>query len=164
MKYLVENEYKTYSFIKSITLSSIFFIIFLLGNYLDFNKWVKFPFLIVAIIIFISAITNLLLFFKYKNNNYINLEGDVLIYNFNNFYTLFFKETIVPTKNILYYSINQNILLKKFNLFKVIVSCGVTIEKFYLKKENLLYFENYLLKHIKNNTVVIKKESDLDER
>ncbi len=158
MKFEVSRNYIFYSFYRNILILAIFSIVLLVANVFDFNKWFKIVFLTIVILIVLKIIIDLILFKRYKKNNYILFEENKLIFNSNTFFTINFNEVIIPTKNILHYGIVQNIVLKKLNLYRIDISCGSHIEDFYFTEENAKFIESFLKNNIIKNSVLLEGE------
>lgn len=158
MKFEVSRNYIFYSFYRNILILAIFSIVLIIANVFDFNKWFKIVFLTIVILIVLKIIIDLILFKRYKKNNYILFEENKLIFNSNTFFTINFNEVIIPTKNILHYGIVQNIVLKKLNLYRIDISCGSNIEDFYFTEKNAKFVESFLKNNIIKNSVLLEGE------
>ena len=67
-------------------------------------------------------------------------------------YNTFFKlEKVAPLRNILDYTIKQNILSKKFNIYKVSINTGSEKLGFYISKKDVEQLECLLLTILENN-------------
>lgn len=164
MKFIIEGSFKKYLLIKNSIVVSIFLVILIIAKLLNFNKWLVIGVSIVCVVLFLHMLLKLLLFKRWCRINYVLYDNEKIIYNKSEFYTLGMQEIIIPTKNILNYSIRQSILLKKFNLYKMVVSCGSTEENFYFSSVNTINYEELLLEHINKNSelniVTVEVEDD----
>lgn len=166
MKFNIEESFKKYLFCKNLIIISIFLVLLIITKLLDYNKWIIVAISVIFVILFIHMVLKLLLFNRWCRINFILYNNEKIVYNKSEFYTLGMQEIIIPTKNILSYSIRQNILAKKFDLYKIEVSCGSTKEKFYFSSSNVVNYENLLLDRINKNSElkIISTEVEGDEQ
>ena len=66
-------------------------------------------------------------------------------------YTFFKLEKVAPLRNILDYTIKQNVLSKKFNIYKVSINTGSEKLGFYVFRKDVEQLENQLLIILENN-------------
>ena len=66
-------------------------------------------------------------------------------------YTFFKLEKVAPLRNILDYTIKQNIFSKKFNIYKISINTGSEKLSFYVSKKDVEQLENLLLIILENN-------------
>lgn len=158
MKYNLPDKFKNYNFLVINFYSLIFIITFIISMYFDFIVYIKIAIICTFYIIFVTSLLYLLAFNIFQKNSYTIFEEDVLKYNVNNTFLLSFKEVIIPTKNIINYSIKQGILLKKFNLYKFKISCGSTTINIHILESDAKNIENILLDYIAINTEKVGEE------
>ena len=67
-------------------------------------------------------------------------------------YNTFFKlEQVAPLRNILDYTIKQNVISQKFNIYKVSINTGSEKLGFYVSRKDIEQLENQLLIILENN-------------
>ena len=66
-------------------------------------------------------------------------------------YTFFKLEKVAPLRNILDYTIKQNVISKKFNIYKISINTGSEKLGFYISKKDVEKLENLLLTILENN-------------
>ena len=66
-------------------------------------------------------------------------------------YTFYKLEKVAPLRNILDYTIKQNISSKRFNVFRVNINRGSDKLSFYISGKDIIQLENNLLKILENN-------------
>ena len=102
-------------------------------------------------LVFLNHVIVVMLRDKYEYNTFFEITDEhfklasTLIY-------IFFKfEEVAPLRNILDYTIKQNILSKKFNIYKIGINTGSEKLSFYVSKKDVEQLENLLLTILENN-------------
>ena len=88
---------------------------------------------------------------KYEYNTFFEITDEHFKLASTLMYTFFKLEKVAPLRNILDYTIKQNILSKKFNIYKVSINTGSEKLGFYISKKDVEQLENLLLKILENN-------------
>ena len=60
-------------------------------------------------------------------------------------------EKVAPLRNILDYTIKQNVISKKFNIYMISINTGSEKLKFYVSRKDVEQLENLLLTILENN-------------
>ena len=125
-------------------------------------KFIKFEeifgvnnYLILCIIIggltFLNQCVVMLLRDKYENNTFFEITDEHFKLASTLIYTFFKLEKVAPLRNILDYTIKQNIFSKKFNIYKVSINTGSEKLKFYVSRKDVEQLEKLLLTILENN-------------
>ena len=88
---------------------------------------------------------------KYEYNTFFEITDEHFKLASTLIYTFFKFEEVAPLRNILDYTIKQNILSKKFNIYKVSINTGSEKLSFYVSKKDVEQLENLLLTILENN-------------
>ncbi len=88
---------------------------------------------------------------KYDSNTFFEITDEHFKLGLTSIYTFFKLEKVAPLRNILDYTIKQNILSKRFNIFRVNINCGSDKLSFYISGKDIIQLENNLLKILENN-------------
>ena len=125
-------------------------------------KFIKFEeifgvntYLILCIIIggltFLNQCVVMLLRDKYEYNTFFEITDEHFKLASTLIYTFFKLEKVAPLRNILDYTIKQNIFSKKFNIYKISINTGSEKLSFYVSKKDVEQLENILLTILENN-------------
>ena len=125
-------------------------------------KFIKFEeifgvntYLILCIIIggltFLNQCVVMLLRDKYEYNTFFEITDEHFKLASTLIYTFFKLEKVAPLRNILDYTIKQNIFSKKFNIYKISINTGSEKLSFYVSKKDVEQLENLLLTILENN-------------
>ena len=118
--------------------------VFGVNNYLAL--WI-----IIGGLTFLNQCVVMLLRDKYENNTFFEITDEHFKLASTLIYTFFKFEEVAPLRNILDYTIKQNILSKKFNIYKVSINTGSEKLSFYVSKKDVEQLENLLLTILENN-------------
>lgn len=118
--------------------------IFGVNNYLAL--WI-----IIGGLTFLNQCVVMLLRDKYENNTFFEITDEHFKLSSTLIYTFFKLEKVAPLRNILDYTIKQNIFSKKFNIYKVSINTGSEKLKFYVSRKDVEQLENLLLTILENN-------------
>ena len=88
---------------------------------------------------------------KYEYNTFFEITDEHFKLDSTSIYTFYKLEKVAPLRNILDYTIKQNILSKRFNVFRVNINCGSDKLSFYISGKDIIQLENNLLKILENN-------------
>ena len=88
---------------------------------------------------------------KYEYNTFFEITDEHFKLSLTSIYTFFKLEKIAPLRNILDYTIKQNILSEKFNIYKVSINTGSEKLSFYVSRKDIEQLENLLLTILENN-------------
>ena len=88
---------------------------------------------------------------KYEYNTFFEITDEHFKLASTSIYTFYKLEKVAPLRNILDYTIKQNILSKRFNVFRVNINCGSDKLSFYISGKDIIQLENNLLKILENN-------------
>ena len=100
---------------------------------------------------FLNQCVVMLLRDKYEYNTFFEITDEHFKLASTLMYTFFKLEKIAPLRNILDYTIKQNILSKKFNIYKISINTGSEKLRFYVSKKDVEQLENLLLIILENN-------------
>lgn len=125
-------------------------------------KFIKFEvvfgintYLVLCIIIggltFLNQCVVMLLRDKYEYNTFFEITDEHFKLASTLIYTFFKLEKVAPLRNILDYTIKQNIFSKKFNIYKISINTGSEKLSFYISKKDVEQLENLLLIILENN-------------
>lgn len=118
--------------------------VFGVNNYLAL--WI-----IIGGLTFLNQCVVMLLRDKYEYNTFFEITDEHFKLASTLMYTFFKLEKIAPLRNILDYTIKQNILSKKFNIYKISINTGSEKLRFYVSKKDVEQLENLLLIILENN-------------
>ena len=118
--------------------------VFGVNNYLAL--WI-----IIGVLTFLNQCIVMLLRDKYENNTFFEITDEHFKLASTLIYTFFKFEEVAPLRNILDYTIKQNILSKKFNIYKISINTGSEKLSFYVSKKDVEQLENLLLIILENN-------------
>ena len=118
--------------------------VFGVNNYLAL--WI-----IIGGLTFLNQCVVMLLRDKYENNTFFEITDEHFKLASTLIYTFFKLEKIAPLRNILDYTIKQNIFSKKFNIYKISINTGSEKLSFYVSKKDVEQLENLLLTILENN-------------
>lgn len=118
--------------------------VFGVNNYLAL--WI-----IIGGLIFLNQCVVMLLRDKYEYNTFFEITDEHFKLASTLIYTFFKLEKVAPLRNILDYTIKQNIFSKKFNIYKISINTGSEKLSFYVSKKDVDQLENLLLTILENN-------------
>ena len=118
--------------------------VFGVNNYLAL--WI-----IIGGLTFLNQCVVMLLRDKYEHNTFFEITDEHFKLSSTLIYTFFKLEKVAPLRNILDYTIKQNILSKKFDIYKVSINTGSEKLKFYVSRKDVEQLENSLLTILENN-------------
>ena len=107
--------------------------------------------IIIGGLTFLNQCVVMLLRDKYEYNTFFEITDEHFKLASTLIYTFFKFEEVAPLRNILDYTIKQNILSKKFNIYKVSINTGSEKLSFYVSKKDVEQLENLLLIILENN-------------
>ena len=102
-------------------------------------------------LVFLNHVIVVMLRDKYEYNTFFEITDEHFKLASTSVYTFFKLEKVAPLRNILDYTIKQNILSKKFNIYKVSINTGSEKLSFYVSKKDIEKLENLLLTILENN-------------
>ena len=102
-------------------------------------------------LVFLNHVIVVMLRDKYEYNTFIEITDEHFKLASTLMYTFFKLEKVAPLRNILDYTIKQNILSEKFNIYKVSINTGSEKLSFYVSKKDIEKLENLLLTILENN-------------
>ena len=102
-------------------------------------------------LVFLNHVMVVMLRDKYEYNTFFEITDEHFKLASTSMYTFFKLEKVAPLRNILDYTIKQNILSKKFNIYKVSINTGSEKLSFYVSKKDVEQLENLLLIILENN-------------
>ena len=102
-------------------------------------------------IVFLNHVIVVMLRDKYEYNTFFEITDEHFKLASTLMYTFFKLEKVAPLRNILDYTIKQNILSKKFNIYKVSINTGSEKLGFYISKKDVEQLECLLLTILENN-------------
>ena len=106
---------------------------------------------IVLGLVFLNHVIVVMLRDKYEYNTFFEITDEHFKLASTSIYTFFKLEKVAPLRNILDYTIKQNILSKKFNIYKISINTGSEKLSFYVSKKDIKKLENLLLTILENN-------------
>ena len=118
--------------------------VFGVNNYLAL--WI-----IIGGLTFLNQCVVMLLRDKYEYNTFFEITDEHFKLASTLIYTFFKLEKVAPLRNILDYTIKQNIFSKKFNIYKISINTGSEKLSFYVSKKDVEQLENILLTILENN-------------
>ena len=107
--------------------------------------------IIIGGLTFLNQCVVILLRNKYEYNTFFEITDEHFKLASTLIYTFFKFEEVAPLRNILDYTIKQNILSEKFNIYKVSINTGSEKLSFYVSKKDIEKLENLLLTILENN-------------
>ena len=102
-------------------------------------------------LVFLNHIIVVILRDKYEYNTFFEITDEHFKLATTSMYTFFKLEKVAPLRNILDYTIKQNVLSKKFNIYKVSINTGSEKLGFYVFRKDVEQLENQLLIILENN-------------
>ena len=102
-------------------------------------------------LVFLNHVIVVMLRDKYEYNTFFEITDEHFKLASTLIYTFFKFEEVAPLRNILDYTIKQNILSKKFNIYKIGINTGSEKLSFYISKKDVEQLENLLLTILENN-------------
>ena len=102
-------------------------------------------------LVFLNHVIVVMLRDKYEYNTFFEITDEHFKLASTLMYTFFKLEEVAPLRNILDYTIKQNILSKKFNIYKISINTGSEKLSFYVSKKDVEQLENLLLIILENN-------------
>lgn len=118
--------------------------VFGVNNYLAL--WI-----IIGGLTFLNQCVVMLLRDKYEHNTFFEITDEHFKLSSTLIYTFFKLEKVAPLRNILDYTIKQNIFSKKFNIYKISINTGSEKLQFYVSRKDVEQLENLLLIILENN-------------
>ena len=102
-------------------------------------------------LVFLNHVIVVMLRDKYEYNTFFEITDEHFKLASTLMYTFFKLEEVAPLRNILDCTIKQNILSKKFNIYKISINTGSEKLSFYVSKKDVEQLENLLLTILENN-------------
>ena len=102
-------------------------------------------------LVFLNHVIVVMLRDKYEYNTFFEITDEHFKLASTSMYTFFKLEKVAPLRNILDYTIKQNILSKKFNIYKVSINTGSEKLGFYVSRKDVEQLEKQLLVILENN-------------
>ena len=102
-------------------------------------------------LVFLNHVIVVMLRDKYEYNTFFEITDEHFKLASTLMYTFFKFEEVAPLRNILDYTIKQNILSKKFNIYKISINTVSEKLSFYVSKKDVEQLENLLLTILENN-------------
>ena len=102
-------------------------------------------------LVFLNHVIVVMLRDKYEYNTFFEITDEHFKLASTLMYTFFKFEKVAPLRNILDYTIKQNTLSKKFNIYKISINTGSEKLSFYVSKKDVEQLENLLLIILENN-------------
>ena len=102
-------------------------------------------------LVFLNHVIVVMLRDKYEYNTFFEITDEHFKLASTLIYTFFKLEKVAPLRNILDYTIKQNIFSKKFNIYKISINTGSEKLSFYVSKKDVEHLENLLLTILENN-------------
>ena len=118
--------------------------VFGVNNYLAL--WI-----IIGGLTFLNQCVVMLLRDKYEYNTFFEITDEHFKLASTSIYTFFKVEKVAPLRNILDYTIKQNIFSKKFNIYKISINTGSEKLGFYVSRKDVKQLEESLLTILENN-------------
>ena len=107
--------------------------------------------IIIGGLTFLNQCVVILLRNKYAYNTFFEITDEYFKLASTLMYTFFKLEKVAPLRNILDYTIKQNVISKKFNIYKISINTGSEKLGFYVSRKDIEQLENLLLKILENN-------------
>ena len=133
-----------------IILASIIFKFIKFEEFFGVNNYLAL-WIIIGGLTFLNQCVVMLLRDKYEYNTFFEITDEHFKLASTLIYTFFKFEEVAPLRNILDYTIKQNILSKKFNIYKISINTGSEKLSFYVSKKDVEQLENLLLIILENN-------------
>ena len=133
-----------------IILASIIFKFIKFEEFFGVNNYLAL-WIIIGGLTFLNQCVVMLLRDKYEYNTFFEITDEHFKLASTLMYTFFKLEKVAPLRNILDYTIKQNILSKKFNIYKISINTGSEKLRFYVSKKDVEQLENLLLIILENN-------------
>jgi len=102
-------------------------------------------------LVFLNHVIVVILRDKYEYNTFFEITDEHFKLASTSMYTFFKLEKVAPLRNILDYTIKQNVLSEKFNIYKVSINTGSEKLSFYVSKKDIEKLENLLLTILEKN-------------
>ena len=102
-------------------------------------------------LVFLNHVIVVMLRDKYEYNTFFEITDEHFKLASTSMYTFFKLEKVAPLRNILDYTIKQNVLSKKFNIYKVSINTDSEKLGFYVFRKDVEQLENQLLIILENN-------------
>ena len=102
-------------------------------------------------LVFLNHIIVVILRDKYEYNTFFEITDEHFKLATTSMYTFFKLEKVAPLRNILDYTIKQNLISKKFNIYKVSINTGSEKLGFYVFRKDVKQLEQLLLNILDNN-------------
>lgn len=102
-------------------------------------------------LVFLNHVIVVMLRDKYEYNTFFEITDEHFKLASTLIYTFFKFEEVAPLRNILDYTIKQNIFSKNFNIYKISINTGSEKLSFYVSKKDVEQLENLLLIILENN-------------
>ena len=102
-------------------------------------------------LVFLNHVIVVMLRDKYESNTFFEITDEHFKLASTSIYTFFKLEKVAPLRNILDYTIKQNVISKKFNIFKISINTGSEKLKFYVSRKDVEQLEKLLLTILENN-------------
>ena len=133
-----------------IILASIIFKFIKFEEFFGVNNYLAL-WIIIGGLTFLNQCVVMLLRDKYEYNTFFEITDEHFKLVSTSIYTFFKLEKVAPLRNILDYTIKQNIFSKKFNIYKISINTGSEKLSFYVSKKDVEQLENLLLTILENN-------------
>ena len=102
-------------------------------------------------LVFLNHVIVVMLRDKYEYNTFFEITDEHFKLSSTSVYTFFKLEKVAPLRNILDYTIKQNLISKKFNIYKISINTGSEKLGFYVSRKDVEQLENQLLIILENN-------------
>ena len=102
-------------------------------------------------LVFLNHVIVVMLRDKYEYNTFFEITDEHFKLSSTSVYTFFKLEKVAPLRNILDYTIKQNLISKKFNIYKVSINTGSEKLGFYVFRKDVKQLEQLLLNILENN-------------
>ena len=102
-------------------------------------------------LVFLNHIIVVILRDKYEYNTFFEITDEHFKLATTSMYTFFKLEKVAPLRNILDYTIKQNLISKKFNIYKVSINTDSEKLGFYVFRKDVKQLEQLLLNILENN-------------
>ena len=102
-------------------------------------------------LVFLNHVIVVMLRDKYEYNTFFEITDEHFKLASTSMYTFFKLEKVAPLRNILDYTIKQNVLSKKFNIYKVSINTGSEKLGFYVSRKDVEQLEELLLAILESN-------------
>ena len=102
-------------------------------------------------LVFLNHVIVVMLRDKYEYNTFFEITDEHFKLVSTSIYTFFKLEKVAPLRNILDYTIKQNVLSKKFNIYKFSINTGSEKLGFYVSRKDVELLEQLLLTILENN-------------